>query len=410
MAMRSKSARFLDEQCLQRVARRLVVLGARRRWPAATALGWVLLTRPVKVDGTRQRRTRGRRFVALYKLGGLEDLVATLARRGTIDVGLARLQRDDIKLVFGEFVQAPLDDFDYRPHDTTLDDAKNAYRSFLARVCRHYRRWLGVGALVAANFGYAAERELAGAASDVGLPFLALHKESIRTPGQRPRYEASLRDNVGRFTGHSIAVYNAAEKSSLVRAGVARADHISVTGCPRLDDAHRLRELPAPEQARTKIVYFAIDPVAGTRTFAADEVVRGTPAGDATTAQPVRWDALTRLLERELVAVARERPHIDFVVKIKLGRRPQVRARFEGSDLPPNVTLTGGGLAPKHIASARAVIGLNTTALLEALAAGRHVLVPHFAEASMPANERFLFELGDAVHTLTDPRARHGDR
>jgi len=394
---------ILDEGVLQPIARLLVTVGARRRWPAPVALGWVLLTRPVRVQRTRPRHTKGRRIVALYKLGGLEDLIAALEGRGVTDVMIARLQRDDVKRVFREFIDAPLDDFDYRPNDASLDDAKARYRNFLVSVCQRYRRWLGIGAFVAANFGYVAERELAAASTNIGMPFLIIHKESIRTAAQRPIYEAALRDNVGAFAGTAIAVYNETEKASLIRAQIAQPGDIDVIGCPRLDPLHRMRGLTAPDRESAKVIYFAVDPVAGTRTFAPDEVVRGTAAGGATTSQPVRWDRLVRHLEQELVNVARQRPSVEFIIKAKLGRGKQVRARFDGVALPANMSITGRGLAPHYIKSAHIVIGLNTTALLEAIAAGRHVIVPCFEEAALDANKGYLFDLGEAVCTLSQP-------
>lgn len=395
----------LDEFIIQPAARVLVTLGARHRWPSAVALGWVLLTRPVRVPGTKRRRTRGRRLIILYKLGGLEDVVAALENRGTVNIGVARLQRDDVKRVFREFMDTTLDDFNYRPHDPALSSSKTEYAEFLARTCRHYRRWLGVGAFVAANFGYFAERELATGATSIGLPFLAIHKESIRTAAQRPGYEESLRTNVGPFTGSAIAVYNEDEKASLVRSGVAEAEAIAVTGCPRLEFAPDDTASDQTSPLQDRVVYFAIDPVAGTRTFAPDENVRRSLRETTTLSQPIRWDNVASLLERELCEVAKGRPQVEFVIKVKLGRKQQVAERLADTPLPPNIRVTGKGLAPQYLTSARIVIGLNTTALIEALAARRHVVVPRFGEAGDASNRDYLFDLGTSVsdvYSVTD--------
>jgi hypothetical protein len=49
------------------------------------------------------------------------------------------------------------------------------------------------------------------------------------------------------------------------------------------------------------------------------------------------------------------------------------------------------------------VIGFNSTALLEALAAGKPVIVPDFGEARDPAMSDLVIDLGDAVQKAKSP-------
>lgn len=335
----------------------------------------------------------------LSKLGGTDDIVAAFRERGVIDVGLLRLQRDDVKTVHHAFVHESLDDFDYRPHDEQLADSKRRYRQFATRVLRHYRKWIGVGAIVTANIGYYAERELAAASTAIGLPFLALHKESIRTTTQRQIYEQVLRDHVGPFEGSSVAVYNDDERESQLRAGTVEPDRISVVGCARADVLHAMRKRPIA-RARPLIVYFAIDPEAGARQFNphGDPQIAGA---DGEAVVPPRWEDVTAATEAALVAFARRRPDIDIVVKVKLGRWSITSARFHDVELPPNMWLVRGGLATSWLEQAIAVIGLNTTSIIEALVAGRHVIVPHFGEVAHA--DGFLFDLTSPVLMPTSP-------
>lgn len=380
---------------LHRTGQRLTIVGARRRSPLLTSLGWVLRTRPVRPRGTRSRRTRGRRLAILHKVGGTEDVLAAFEARGRVDIGLLKFQRDDAKPVFHEFLGEALGDFDYRPHDATLDTDKQAYRTFVGQVIRHYCRLLGVRAFVAASMGYFAEREFAAACEALDIPFLALHKESIRTSAQRPLYERGLSDNVGPFTGRAIAVYNDDERTSQLRSGVVDPDRIAVVGCPRADVHHVRRRAGAPSTDR-RVTYFAIDPLAGTRTFGPDADSGHTPS------MP-RWDQTASNTERALVAWARANPDVAIDVKVKLGRSRQVRKRFEGHTLPRNVAVHQKGVGTDFIHRAHVVVGLNSTVLLEALAAGRHVIVPRFGETASPDVDGFLFALdGTATEVFTE--------
>lgn len=395
---------FCDERIAQPVSRVLLRTGLRVRSTSLVAVALVALTRKITVPGSPSRRTRGRRVVVLHKLGGTEDVVVTLSDRGASNLGLFKLQRSDIKTVFGTFVPESLglDDFDYVRDDPAIGQMKADYRVFMAKVCRTYARIAGCAGFVTANLGYFAEREMAAACTQVGLPFVALHKESLRTVAQRPRYEAALRDHVGPFTGSAIAVYNDDERASQLRAGVASNDQITVIGCARIDEMHAMRRRARPPGQPT-VTYFAIDPFAGTRQFTPDAIARHThrPSSYQTVAsEPPRWDDVARLTEEALLELAEEQPDLRLILKIKLGRSHQVDARLSGP-LPANVEMVRGDLAAPYIERSSVVVGLNTTALTEAVAAGRRVVVPLLGEAASEHAADFLLDFTDAATFAT---------
>ena len=369
-----------------RPASLLLRRGLARRSPRAVAWAWHLLTVPLAIDGLTV--TRGaRRLLMLPKVGGVEDLVATLAGRGDVGLEVVTLPRREIKRVFAHFcghIVPPLGDVDYERDDPATDDAKRNYRAFLCAVVGHYARSMRLAGVVTANVAYFAERELAGACEEVGVPFLALHKESIRTAAQRERFTRAYREHVGAFTGRAVAVYNEDERASMVAGRVVAPERVQVVGCPRVDVLHVHRETATARDDATRdtIVLFAIDPVAGT----------WSPLTDAGPAP--RWDALAAATERAVIALARAHPERRVVIKVKLGREGAVAARLPAA-LPDNVAVVTGGVATDLLARASVAVAFNSTVILEAIAAGVPVVVPAFAEASdTPA---WRYELGDAV-------------
>ena len=50
------------------------------------------------------------------------------------------------------------------------------------------------------------------------------------------------------------------------------------------------------------------------------------------------------------------------------------------------------------------MVGFNTTALIEALALGKPVIVPRYGEAKDPDLQKFIIDLGDAVEYADSPR------
>jgi hypothetical protein len=365
------------------VARTLTIvrsLGLRLRSPRLIALAWRLATTPIPVSGLRSG-ARPRRLVVLPKVGGTEDLVAALAGRGEVDLALVGLPRAEVKHVWRRMMGAyatGLGDIRYCSDDPAVEAAKSHYRTFLIEVLRHYVPAVRVAGFVGANFAYYAERELAAAAEALDVPFLVLHKESIRTPAQRPWFTRAYRELIGPFTGRSLAVYAEDERTSMIEGAVAGPDRIHVTGAPRIDALHRLRadrhaagsESDAPSDAPMTVL-FAVDPAAGTWT--PYDAVQDTGAP--------RWDRLASALEAAFVAAAVDDPAHRYAIKVKLGREQTTLARLPGG-LPTNLAVVTGGTATDLLAVADVAVAFNTTVVAEAIAAGVPVLVPAFAEVA----------------------------
>jgi len=388
-----------------RLAARLLALGERRHSAVLVALAWALASRPLPVvhaEGTADRT--GGDLLVLDKAGGTEDVLAAAAGRIPPGRRVLALTRLDVRRVFkaltGPDVFTTLTDSDYRPGHPDVEEGKRRYRAFLVDVLRHYRRFTGVSAITTANVRFRSERELAAACTAVGIAFVPLHKESISTPAQRTWITRGLAELSGPFEGRAIAVYNTDERDGFVSSGFAPADAVDVVGCPRMDVLHRLRERwseghgPAVAPLGAPVVLFAIDVTAGTWTPFDRRLATGAP----------RWERLAALTEEAFLAAARRDPDRPYRIKAKIGREDQQLGRLP-HDLPPNVAIVTGGLATGLIADAAAVVGFNSTVLLEAIAAGVPAVVPRFGEAATPGAADWTFALAGAVTTVTDPAA-----
>ena len=346
---------------------------------------------PIDVPGLAQGGVH-RRLVVLPKVGGTEDVVATVSGRGSAGVDLVGLPRRAVKAVFRSVLggsEMGLGDVDYRSMDRAVDEAKERYRSLLVDVLGRLSGELRIDGFVSANVTYWADQELAAACDVVGIPFIVLHKEAIRTEEQRRTFTRAYRERNGVFRGRLVATYNEDEARSQSHSGMVAADRIRVVGCPRADVLHRRRERgDRPGDGPT--VLFAVDPEAGTWTPFDGDGPSGAP----------RWVGLADATERAFVRAAAANPSRDFVLKVKLGREQQVAERL-GRDLagrlPENLEVVTGGTATELLGRASAVIGFNSTVLLEGLASGVPVIVPHLAEASDPATAVWRFRLEGAV-------------
>lgn len=370
-----------------------LAVGLRLARPGPIAAAWATRTEPLEVPGLAVR-PGARRVLVLPKVGGTEDVVATLAGRGDLGLAPVTLPRGEVKRVFRRFLPAEgpgaLGDLDYVRDDPAIVAAKQAYRELMTAVMLRYVRRTGVALVVTANVAYYAERELAAACEAIGLPFVALHKESIRTAAQRDAFTRAYRERIGPFGGRAVAVYNADEQASQVAGGIVPPSRIRVVGCPRIDELHDLRRSRTGPPPDGPVVLLAIDAAAGT----------WTPVPPATPAP--RWERLAEMTEAAFLAAAEAAPQRRFVIKVKLGRERAVADRLPAG-LPPNVEVVTGGTATALVREASVLVAFNTTVMLEGIAAGVPVVVPAFAEAAAPDARPWRFELGSAVTEVGHP-------
>ena len=73
--------------------------------------------------------------------------------------------------------------------------------------------------------------------------------------------------------------------------------------------------------------------------------------------------------------------------------------------LPPNLSVVTSGDPFDLIVRSHVVVGFNTTGLLEAVAAGKVVIVPSFGEACEEERQDLIVDFGEAVEYARSPEA-----
>jgi len=293
----------------------------------------------------------------------------------------------------------------YDTDDPAIEASKVRYRAFLSALWSHVLRYRKIDAVLTANFGYYNQREFAAALHAAGTPFIALHKENVKSPGRVKYWEPVYRAR-GRFEGSKIIVYSETERGLQVASGVADPSDVVVTGMPRLDRAHRARTHP-PAEPRLQLLFFAF--WKREKLTATERVSNARLRIESDEEWSRRnWNMLCEGTYRAVIELARSRPDVRVVMKTKpQSVRLEEILKMLGStqeDLPPNFEIVKGGDPIDLIADSRVVVGFNSTALLEALAAGKPVIVPDFAEAQDPAMRELIIDLGEAVHKAQSER------
>lgn len=345
------------------------------------------------------------RVLVIRKAVFNEDVLQVLD--GASDVQAFGVGRAVIKaLALGLLPREICDDATYVSADPRAEAAKRRYR----RLCRgvwRYLAWLGrYDAVLSGNWCYWAERELAGAMEEVGAPFIVLHKEGIKPPARALMLRGLFRAARGRFTGRSVYVYHPDERDHQVESQTARADQVQIVGMPRLDRVHAWRRRAAAGEVAPR----AERPLVLVLAFMANNFLPSYSGVDSDLA----WNELCAGTYQAAVRLARANPGIDVVVRPREHEMGDVlRLMAPEGPLPSNLRIGAEGEVMPLLEASWVVCGHNTTVLLEALAAGKPVVVPDFGEMQDPRYHGYNVELGDAVEhaatvdDLAERLARH---
>ncbi len=378
-------ARRKAESAKRRVGERALGVAARARRARETALLLRALIRPI----TPRRGSNAIRILVLPANGFLEDMLEVAASDPRIE--LHALSRTAVKAVASAFLSPRVNDFTYGSPDAADRQGMRAYREFLVEVLLRMPSELRFHAVASGNFAYYAEQELAAAFEACGVPFVVLLKECLNTPGLERFWERVYREWRRPFGGRKILVYNEGTRGLLLRSGVAPSERISVVGMPRLDRQHRDR---SGGMSAAQLLFLVFGPRTGLPDIPSSR--RDLPSELRYTG----WRDLARECHRAVLDVAVEAPESRIIVKAKevLAHQREVEEHYQGRrELPPNVEVISVGEVFEPLRRSRIVVGFKSTALLEAMAAGKAVMVPRFAEASDPALADFLLDLGEYV-------------
>lgn len=373
-----------------------------------------LLLRSSLDVATGTGRLRGRparrplpRIVVLSRSQFTEDARALAAHLGEDRVLLVR--REALKAIAAVNLPAGTGDLDYRRMSMHEESTVLEHRAFLRDVWSALDPRGDIRLVLTANSGYWAEVELGAALEELGVAFVALHKENLKSPGHAARWEPVYRDTRAQFLGRTALVQNSTEADLQVRCGVAPQDRIEVVGMARLDAFHAHRRRTAGTRTDGDVLFAGFLP--GLNLPMPPEppgrdAELGVPLPDPERRPEHLVDACLAL-HRVAIATARALPERRVVVKTK-GREQDRRwapvlldHASGGQALPENLLLVHGGDAGAMTRGAAVVVGLNSTMLLEAIAAGRPAVVLELGEMRGPARP-FLIDLAGAATIVRD--------
>ena len=369
-------------------------LGHASKMPLLTAIAWRISLR--EVTEIPHNRHADRKLIVLAKSGGVEDVKAAFASTPA-SFRIFLLPRRMVKLSFRHFLsEDEVSNAHYVTSDTDIEKSKLEYRRYLEQVLKYFKALHGCDTMMQFNIVYFAERELAAAASKLGIPFLCNYKECLRSTAFWRETGIWYKQNIGAYGGWKIAVYNDQARETIIRSGIAAPWQVEKVGCARLDYSHKLRDSSqAYEPHRKTVLFFMIQQTAGLPYFGGRFKKDGKYVRE-TDGMSLNWHALANKTNDVMLKFAKKHPNLNFVFKGKTGHSKMQRERL-GESLPGNVKVISDGTGNHLLKEASAVVGFQSTAVLEAIAAGRPTIVPALLSTTEYHLKPYLHDLNGAA-------------
>lgn len=316
------------------------------------------------------------KVIVLTKSGGVEDLIESQKKYNNnfIYLGCPRTFFKHIFSAIFENKKKLLNDYKYSTKVKEVEILKIKYKNFLTSFLKVFKKKYNFNMFIGFNFNYLSERELHGACSELKIPFLLLFKESIHTKIQEKYFLYTYRKVNEKFNGYKIAVYSNYAKKLLRNSNIINKKNIEVIGCSRLNSSYACKKI----EPKNQILYYAIQNYRGLpnpliksygesffRNFSFHKNYN----------QKYSWISLHKKTLKILKKFAINNPQISIIIKVKIGASFNLN---EYKNLPKNIKIFKTGVGNKFLEDSKVVIGWNTTAILEAIAANRFILLPYF--------------------------------
>ena len=315
--------------------------------------------------------------IVLYRTSGIDDLIESQKKYNQNILYLA-CPREFFKCIFFSIFKDnnfKLADFNYSQDNKNFSNyKKEKYKKVLVNFLKILKKRYNFDIIISFSFLYTAERELHSACNDLKIPFLILFKESIHTEIQKKYFLYTYKKLNEKFNGYKIAVYSRYSKKVLVDSNIANKDRVEIIGCSRLNKSFSYKQI----NPKNQILYFAIQPNRGLPSPLIESFGKKFYKNfkdNSSYDLKYNWKTLHLKTLEILKDFAKINPKISIIIKIKNGELPD---KIEYSNLPNNIQIVSLGSGHKFLKDSKVVIGWNTTAILEGIAANRFLLIPYF--------------------------------
>ena len=241
--------------------------------------------------------------------------------------------------------------------------------TYLTRMLPSLLKFMDLQAVISGNFGYIQQQELARVCQDQAVPFIVLHKEGMAIVGAFDNYVEQYRQH--KFIGAKMLLNNEQIRNAMLKIKIEGLfeNKMEVVGIPRLDSCFLERNYhPSAKQ----ITFFSFYPRDKFHYLITDQKII-----DAIADRSAEFHKL-------VIEFAQKHPEYQVIIKTKVAEHyvsyvtDIVNAHFAVK--PQNLLIINVGEPADLVKESVAVLGFNSTTLIEAMVANRLIISPYMGD------------------------------
>ena len=362
-----------------------LVISCKINSPYLSAISWNI---SLFLLNFKNKNNSKKKVLILYKSYGSND-IELLKKNKKNEFNFFYFPRKNIKIIFNNFfneIKHDLNDDKYYSQDQLINETKTKYRNFLKKTVEIFNSKHNFLSIISFNFRYTSEKELHSVCKLLNIKFIVCQKESLHFNDDSAITKLYIETNSknGEFKGDYLTVYTQKFKEVLVSASVSKPENIFVIGMPRADfyfsnlkkeKKHILYLVPSWKPPKILEKEFSFD-------------------------QKKYSESVTNLV----FDFAVKNPKETIVVKLKMSTSAD---NFLENSIKEkkikNIILKKGGTPENLIIDAKAVIGFQSSGLIEALILKKPIIIPYFNVNTSQKFKECTLRLEEIAHYAYNP-------
>lgn len=279
----------------------------------------------------------------------------------------------------------------YKAKTPLIQQVRNDLRQYLVKFIDHFSKQNHLDGLMSCAYHYVRDLEWQQACQELGINFFALHKECMKDPVLHESLIQRYSTAGVHFYGQRMFLYNKLCRDVVLAANICKPEVIKVVGSARFDTLYqRVKESKGLKKPKA-VTLFSSHHCIGVLSLKNN---KGYFSRDRSEGFVEYFDAV----HAQVARYAMQHPEVPVYIKPKWGggwfekiRDAINRGLGVEADSISNLIITDQVDAQELIERSQVLIGINSTALLEAKLYGRRVIVPLFLEAAGKYYEKNVY-------------------